>query len=305
MFSKINVENKPVASIQMIQVVGCQWKRGYSWSSCFLSVLVFNLHGLSSFLFILLYLSFSAGLRGVRAPLGRSIHRRLRLTGHRGSGAFLGHRRRWGRPGLLGCVVGDGAGLGSAGGWQGALGRGGGVAGVFDAGGFGGLDFLLLAELGGQAALQGQRARGQTGGPALGPWVPMTAAWARMTRGLVRAPAAGLPVRLRATAELIHCQGSYTFSISKCHTFPDSNFQTSQTIFNKWFIVHYFQHYMRPRTTKPVISSTGIFVAIANNTLYGPKLLIFSFMPKIIRILSKDHVPWRHFVKFVLYIILI
>ncbi len=51
-------------------------------------------------------------------------------------------------------------------------------------------------------------------------------------------------------------------------------------------------------TSKPVISSTSIFVAIANNTLYGSKLLIFSFMPKIIRIFSKDHVPWRYFVNF-------
>ncbi len=40
-----------------------------------------------------------------------------------------------------------------------------------------------------------------------------------------------------------------------------------------------------PVSTKPVISSTGIFVAIANNTLYGSKLLDFSFMPKVIRIL--------------------
>ncbi len=45
-------------------------------------------------------------------------------------------------------------------------------------------------------------------------------------------------------------------------------------------------------TTKAVISNTGIFVAIANNTLYGSKLYIF--MPQIIRILSKDHVPWRY-----------
>lgn len=73
-------------------------------------------------------------------------------------------------------MVGDGAGLRSAGGGRGALGRGGGVAGGFDAGGFGGLGFLLLAELGGQAALQGQGAGGQTGGPAAGPRVPVTAA---------------------------------------------------------------------------------------------------------------------------------
>ncbi len=51
-----------------------------------------------------------------------------------------------------------------------------------------------------------------------------------------------------------------------------------------------------PCTTKPVISSTGKFVAKAENTLYGYKMI--DFMPKIIRTLSKDHVPWRHFCKF-------
>ncbi len=46
--------------------------------------------------------------------------------------------------------------------------------------------------------------------------------------------------------------------------------------------------------TKPVISSTGILVAIDKNTLYD--WIDFSFMQKIIRILSKDHAPWRYFV---------
>ncbi len=38
-------------------------------------------------------------------------------------------------------------------------------------------------------------------------------------------------------------------------------------------------------STKAVRSSTGIFVAIDNNTLFGSKLNIFYVMPKIIRIL--------------------
>lgn len=176
LFSKMNLENKPVASIHLIQVVVCWRKRGYSQSSCFLSLLLFNLHGLSSFLFVLLSLGVSAGLRGVRAPLGGSIHRRLWLAGHWSSGALLGHRRRRGRSGLLGCVVGDGAGLRCDGGGRGALGRGGGVAGVLDAGGFGGFRFLLLAELGSQAALQGQCAGRQAGGAAAGPRVAVAAA---------------------------------------------------------------------------------------------------------------------------------
>ncbi len=52
-------------------------------------------------------------------------------------------------------------------------------------------------------------------------------------------------------------------------------------------------------STKPVLSRWGIFVEIANNTLYGSKLYIF-FMPKIISILSKDHVPLIYFVNFLL-----
>ncbi len=40
-----------------------------------------------------------------------------------------------------------------------------------------------------------------------------------------------------------------------------------------------------------VLSCWGMFVAIAKNTLYGLKYYLFSFMPKIIRISSKDQVP--------------
>ncbi len=53
-------------------------------------------------------------------------------------------------------------------------------------------------------------------------------------------------------------------------------------------------------STKPVLSRSGIFVAIANNTLYGSKLYIFLLCQKIISILSKDHVPLIYFVNFLL-----
>ncbi len=43
---------------------------------------------------------------------------------------------------------------------------------------------------------------------------------------------------------------------------------------------------------------TWLYVTFTFNTLHGSKLLFFSFMPKIIRILSKDHVPLRYFVNF-------
>ncbi len=62
--------------------------------------------------------------------------------------------------------------------------------------------------------------------------------------------------------------------------------------------------YLGPWTTKPVISSTGIFVAIADNTLSFNTFDsawsngLFFFMPKIIMILSKDHVPLKIFSKF-------
>ncbi len=49
-------------------------------------------------------------------------------------------------------------------------------------------------------------------------------------------------------------------------------------------------------STKPVLSRWGIFVAIANKI----KIIHFSFMSKIISILSKDHVPFIYFVNFLL-----
>ncbi len=44
------------------------------------------------------------------------------------------------------------------------------------------------------------------------------------------------------------------------------------------------------RTTKAVLSRWGIFVAIAKNTLCV-KIIDFSYMPKIIKQFSKDHIP--------------
>ncbi len=47
---------------------------------------------------------------------------------------------------------------------------------------------------------------------------------------------------------------------------------------------------MWPWTTKPVINSTGIFVANSQLYIEWVKSIDFYFMPKITRILSKDHV---------------
>ncbi len=65
----------------------------------------------------------------------------------------------------------------------------------------------------------------------------------------------------------------YSFIYSKC-----------QYLCNLW-----------PWSTKPVISSTGIFVAIGKNILYGSKWSFFLLCQKS---LSKDHVPWRYLVNF-------
>ncbi len=48
------------------------------------------------------------------------------------------------------------------------------------------------------------------------------------------------------------------------------------------FFLHIFtvSDYMCPWSTKAVLSNTGIFVAIANNTLYGSKLSIFLLCQK-------------------------
>ncbi len=50
-------------------------------------------------------------------------------------------------------------------------------------------------------------------------------------------------------------------------------------------------NYLQPWSTKPVISSMGRFIAIANNGLWVKKI-DFSFILKIIRILSKDKYIW-------------
>ncbi len=46
------------------------------------------------------------------------------------------------------------------------------------------------------------------------------------------------------------------------------------------FFIYSIYIYMRPWTTKPVLSRWGVFVAIARNTLYGSKLLILLLCQK-------------------------
>ncbi len=57
---------------------------------------------------------------------------------------------------------------------------------------------------------------------------------------------------------------------------------------------------MWPWTTKPVLSRLGCICSISQQYIVWVKIIDFSFMPKIIRTLSKDHVPWIYFVNFLL-----
>ncbi len=50
-------------------------------------------------------------------------------------------------------------------------------------------------------------------------------------------------------------------------------------------------------TTKPVIS-TRYICSNSQKYIVWVKIIDFYFMPKIIRILRKDHVPWRYLVHF-------
>ncbi len=60
-----------------------------------------------------------------------------------------------------------------------------------------------------------------------------------------------------------------------------------------------FCRYMWPWSTKAVISSTGIFVEIANNTLNGPKLYIFILCQKSldIKIMFHEDILYCKYIK--------
>ncbi len=58
------------------------------------------------------------------------------------------------------------------------------------------------------------------------------------------------------------------------------------------FVLHLW-----PWTTKPVKSYKYI-CSNSQKYIVWLKIIDFSFIPKVIRILSKDHVPWRYFVHF-------
>ncbi len=51
---------------------------------------------------------------------------------------------------------------------------------------------------------------------------------------------------------------------------------------------------------KTSIKSLGYICSNSQKYIAWVKMIDFSFMPKIIRILSKDHVPWRYLVNFLL-----
>ncbi len=51
---------------------------------------------------------------------------------------------------------------------------------------------------------------------------------------------------------------------------------------------------------KTSLKSLGYICSNSQKYIVWVKIIDFSFMPKIIRTLSKDHVPWRYFVNFLL-----
>ncbi len=64
---------------------------------------------------------------------------------------------------------------------------------------------------------------------------------------------------------------------------------------------HSISIHIWPWSTKAVISNMYI-CSNSQKYIVWVKMIDFSFMPKIIRILIKDHVPWRYFVNFLPYI---
>lgn len=138
-------------------------------------LLLFILSGCRGFLVdrLLLRLSFSVlAALWVGALLGCLLRGGRRLARGGSFGTLLW--RRGGRTTFPGQVVDLGAGLRSR---RGALGGRGGVAGRLGlGGGLCGFGLLLLAELCGQAGLEGERAGGEAGGAAAGARVAVAAA---------------------------------------------------------------------------------------------------------------------------------
>ncbi len=71
----------------------------------------------------------------------------------------------------------------------------------------------------------------------------------------------------------------YHADFNTSHTNPQ-NIDNQQISWKDELITAQKNLYMWPCSTKAVISNTGIFVAIANNTLYGSKLSIFLLWQK-------------------------
>ncbi len=53
-----------------------------------------------------------------------------------------------------------------------------------------------------------------------------------------------------------------------------------------------------PCDHKTSLKSLGYIFSNSQKYILWLKMIDFYFMPKVIRILSKDHVPWRYFVNF-------
>lgn len=186
---RVESPSVPFCFIRVLQNSGGQRERRHRVVRTSGSLLVFILSGCRAFLAgrLLLHFSFSVlAALWLGALLGRLLRGGLRLAGGGSFGTPLWRRR--GGTTFPGQVVDLRAGLRSR---RGALAGGGGVAGCLGLGG--GLrrfDLLLLAELCGQAGLEGERAGREAGGPAAGARVAVAAAGARMSGGRIRTSAA-------------------------------------------------------------------------------------------------------------------
>ncbi len=100
----------------------------------------------------------------------------------------------------------------------------------------------------------------------------------------------------------IHQSIHFNFYPSSHHVYPHPSIHIYFHAFI-YLAVHPSIHiYIWPWTTKPVVQgpvkSRGYICSNSQKYIVWVKIIYFSFMPKIIRILSKDHVPWRYFVNF-------
>ncbi len=77
-------------------------------------------------------------------------------------------------------------------------------------------------------------------------------------------------------------------------------FISSVVIVYQWTVDFYFVTLIVTLDHKTSLKSLGYICSNSQKCIVWVKMIDFSFIPKIIRILSKDHIPCRYFVNFLL-----